>query len=254
MLKYVGRDHPGNRLPAALLAELVDAQDSLLAAEFADAFAFASKVAEDLRLDLGIPADLRGASVSVLTGKSHSELRRFWGGVLQSSGIPEQARALHVLNLAQQTQLVEAFRRPESALQRVRTKVREVVANFPRTAADIEVGRNPGDVIDPYILAATQYLMCGGDFERAIGHLAGRLVKWFLHDGTVIFLAPAMHPAIAAILKFFSYAHLPKHLQERSEPFAKLADELAFGPQNDETAAALRKLLEAKDCAVRAWL
>lgn len=84
--------------------------------------------------------------------------------------------------------------------------------------------------------------------------LAGRPVKWFLHDGTVIFLAPALHPAIAAILKFFSYAHLPKHLQERSEPFAKLADELAFGPQNDETAAALRKLLEAKDCAVRAWL
>lgn len=157
-------------MSAALLAELEEAQDSLLADEFADAFAFASKVAEDLRMDLGVPNDLRGAPVSVLTGKSHSELRRFWGTVLRSSGIPEQAHALHVLNLAQQTQLVEAFRRPENALQRVRAKVREVVANFPRTAADIEVGRNPGDVIDPYILAATQYLMCGGDFERAIGH------------------------------------------------------------------------------------
>ena len=57
------------------------------------------------------------------------------------------------------------------------------------------------------------------------------------------------------ILKFFSYEHLPEKLREVSKPFAdlayKMADEL---PQCAETAAGLRKLLEAKDCAVRAAL
>lgn len=56
------------------------------------------------------------------------------------------------------------------------------------------------------------------------------------------------------LLQFFAYAHLPAHLQEISKPFGELADKIAAGPQNAETTTALRKLLEAKDCAVRAVL
>lgn len=81
--------------------------------------------------------------------------------------------------------------------------------------------------------------------------LAGRPVTVL---GGAMRLAPTLHPGIAALLRFFDYAHLPAHLRERSVPFAKLADELAFGPQNAEMTVALRKLLEAKDYAVRAWL
>lgn len=57
------------------------------------------------------------------------------------------------------------------------------------------------------------------------------------------------------ILKWFKYDHLPEHLQEVSKPFGDLAysmsETLSFGP---ETEAGLRKLLEAKDCMVRARL
>lgn len=64
-----------------------------------------------------------------------------------------------------------------------------------------------------------------------------------------------MHPAIAHVLKFFSYAHLPAHLQEVSKPFSELAQQVATrAPDNQETTVALRKLLEAKDAAVRATL
>lgn len=58
------------------------------------------------------------------------------------------------------------------------------------------------------------------------------------------------------ILEFFSYEHLPVHLQEISKPFATLASEMAErgGNHPQEVAAGLRKLLEAKDCAVRAAL
>ena len=64
-----------------------------------------------------------------------------------------------------------------------------------------------------------------------------------------------MHPAITHVLKFFSYSHLPEKLQAISKPFCDLATEVANrAPENQETTVALRKLLEAKDAAVRAVL
>lgn len=64
-----------------------------------------------------------------------------------------------------------------------------------------------------------------------------------------------MHPAIAHVLKFFTFEHLPARLQEISRPFADLAQQVAErAPDNQETTVALRKLLEAKDAAVRAAL
>lgn len=57
------------------------------------------------------------------------------------------------------------------------------------------------------------------------------------------------------IMQFFAYAHLPPHLQDVSRPFAELANEIVANlPRNPERTAALRKLLESKDAAVRAKL
>lgn len=57
------------------------------------------------------------------------------------------------------------------------------------------------------------------------------------------------------LLQFFAYEHLPPHLQAVSKPFGDVARELAVQlPANAESTTALRKLLEAKDCAVRAVL
>lgn len=57
------------------------------------------------------------------------------------------------------------------------------------------------------------------------------------------------------MLKWFAYEHLPANLRETSEPFAALASQmcgcLTPGP---ERTVMLRKLLEAKDAAVRAKL
>lgn len=55
------------------------------------------------------------------------------------------------------------------------------------------------------------------------------------------------------LLQFFDYEHLSPELQEVSKPFCDLAHRIANElPGNPETTTALRKLLEAKDCAVRA--
>lgn len=55
------------------------------------------------------------------------------------------------------------------------------------------------------------------------------------------------------ILQFFSYGHLPPAMQQVSRPFCELAQLIAEKlPRNPERTVALRKLLEAKDAAVRA--
>ena len=66
------------------------------------------------------------------------------------------------------------------------------------------------------------------------------------------YLIETAHPSVSHVLKYFRYGHLPEHLQAASKPFADLAVMVAEGPGNPETTVALRKLLEAKDAAVRA--
>lgn len=55
------------------------------------------------------------------------------------------------------------------------------------------------------------------------------------------------------VLRFFTYAHLPENLASISADFHRMAWDLAERlPYDNETSAGLRKLLEAKDCMVRA--
>ncbi|QDF18737.1 hypothetical protein SEA_SCENTAE_17 [Gordonia phage SCentae] len=63
---------------------------------------------------------------------------------------------------------------------------------------------------------------------------------------------PDRHPGTVHLASLFAYEHLPRTLQETSKPFSDLKDllieQLGDGP---ELSVALRKLVEAKDCAVR---
>jgi hypothetical protein len=63
-----------------------------------------------------------------------------------------------------------------------------------------------------------------------------------------------MHPTTEAILKHFSFSHLPPHLQAVSQPICELAHKMAQDLDGPELAAGLRKLLEAKDCFVRSMI
>ena len=65
--------------------------------------------------------------------------------------------------------------------------------------------------------------------------------------------APLVRPE--PILQFFDYGHLPPRLQLISGPFGDLAAVIVKTlPRNPERTVALRKLLEAKDAAVRAFI
>ncbi len=56
-------------------------------------------------------------------------------------------------------------------------------------------------------------------------------------------------------IKYFSFEHLPERLQRVSAPIKSLADLMEeMLPDGAEKSAGMRKLLEAKDCFVRAML
>lgn len=66
---------------------------------------------------------------------------------------------------------------------------------------------------------------------------------------------PSMDNQTDPMLQYFQYKHLPFHLMEVSKLFAVQAANLVKHlPRCPERTAALRHLLQSKDCAVRSCL
>jgi hypothetical protein len=64
--------------------------------------------------------------------------------------------------------------------------------------------------------------------------------------------APPTDPRLG-MLKWFGFGHLPPQLQSASEPYSAIASWMMTNLKpGAEATVALRKLLESKDCAVRA--
>lgn len=67
--------------------------------------------------------------------------------------------------------------------------------------------------------------------------------------------ATGRHPSTAHLAQYFEYEHLPTQLQPLSRLCHDLAQDMVDAlPDGPELTAGLRKLLEAKDCFVRAGL
>lgn len=61
------------------------------------------------------------------------------------------------------------------------------------------------------------------------------------------------HPGTLAVLQWFRWEHLRPSLHDVARPFAELAVDMVTAlPDSPELIAGLRKLMEAKDCMVRA--
>lgn len=82
--------------------------------------------------------------------------------------------------------------------------------------------------------------------------------RFAVHSGQDLLIhevQPDAEPASCdePMLKHFGWKHLPDRLQMISRPFAMLAERIVKTTlRGPERTACLRKLLEAKDCAVRA--
>ena len=169
VIEFLPARHPAHRIGVALRAELIRAQRSIIDHAFANAAVFCRRVIADLRIAITVPDDLQSEPVEAVANLPFAELQRMFGRMLVDAGIPESGLELTATNLARRAQLLRAFEDPDAVLRWTTTKVMAIVADLPTTAREIECGRNPGDVLDPYLLAATQALLCEGDFRSAIG-------------------------------------------------------------------------------------
>lgn len=125
------------------------------------------------------------------------------------------------------------------------TKVGEIVFVWnAELSPPYAPGQFPRVGNEVWAASTTQYDFTPATIEEVRAHLGGA-------DGACDFTAPQIEAD--PILKFFHYGHLPQDLQKVSRPFCELARQMiAVLPRNAERTVSLRKLLEAKDAAVRA--
>lgn len=169
MLRFISARNPVQRVNPEVLRRLVDAQNSVLDQEFATGADLYARVFDDLKLPISVPTGSQDVAAQVVSDRPFAQLTDDFVRLLNDEGITGRAAWVHAVNLAQRTHLVRAFTHPDVVVQRVTEKIEDVVRAFPREAADIERGGNPGDVLDPYILTATQTLLYGGSLQEAIG-------------------------------------------------------------------------------------
>lgn len=100
-------------------------------------------------------------------------------------------------------------------------------------------------------------LIAAGRRESAAGHLpAGDDhpgLRPLDQRGQLIM---ARHPGVTSLLRWFDAQHLPSEFRDIVDPASNLATEMisAISVDSPELTEGLRKLLEAKDCFVRAFI
>lgn len=168
-LQHVARRNPIHRVNDETLVRLCNAQSNAFDVEFKNVRELLQRALDDTKIAMQVPRKLAGTPAAEFGEQPFADLYGTCHSLLKSSGIKSaEVLHLHATNLAQRIQLLRAFAHPEPVMESVQAKVIEVVKGFPKNAGDIEVGKNPGDVLDPYILSATQFLLCDGKFSDAI--------------------------------------------------------------------------------------
>ena len=167
-LLFLPSTHKANKIQEDLIKKIIRAQTNFIENQFKSAAELWKKVADDLKQNIPPPDGLDNIDVRKFTDRHLSSIIEFLYKRLTEAGIPSSAIDLQAFNLANRFHLLLAFDDPDSAIARVTTKVKEISSTFPKTIKDIERGKNPGDVLDPYILAATEILLFNGNFTKAI--------------------------------------------------------------------------------------
>ncbi len=168
-IRYLSDRNPIQRVNSHCLNALIAAQRSVVDYVYSDAAEFYSTVIDDMKLSLPTPIQLKDRPAQDFADQPFADLVDQYLSHLKSADLNDDASRARAQELASRTQLLRAFEEPDIVLERVTEKVHDVVMTFPRSAEDLERGRNPGDVLDPYILMAAQLLLYGGDFQKAIG-------------------------------------------------------------------------------------
>jgi hypothetical protein len=179
---FVSPTHPINKVDAVLQQKLRRAQDNIFEKNFGSGGELIERVFDDVKAKLRVPDAAKRSAATDFADRPLTELYTFYKELAKNENMPLASIPLFAQNAAERTQLVSAFDNPDAVVRYVGEKVALSVEKFPKTADDIECGSNPGDVIDPYILAATQQLMYAGNFESAVGATVAHKALMMIED------------------------------------------------------------------------
>jgi len=146
LLRFLSDKNPIQRVAEPVREKLKRAQENHFEFQFASAAALLARSADDLKLKIHIPRELSSAPASSLADKPYSSLLDDILPIIKAAGVAPDAARLHALAVSQRIHLLRAFDDPDRVLSRASLKIAAIVETFPKTAADIECGRNPGDV------------------------------------------------------------------------------------------------------------
>ena len=167
-LKFLPKDHPVQAINAELLRRLRAAQDNLLDRHFDSPRDLCDQACRDCGVDPRLCEPLGDEPLFPFADSPRADLVQQLQSFAAGLGLPLETATEVVPVVAERIQLIRAFEDPDAVVDSVRRKVREVTDGFPREASQIERGKNPGDLLDPFLIAATQELMYGGDVYGAI--------------------------------------------------------------------------------------
>jgi len=163
-IAYLPSDHAVHGIRPDLRQAFAAAQASALERTFATSGDLVRAGCRRAGVPLAIADAFDGEPLLPFADLPHPSLATLLRDAPAAAGLSHGATVL----LADQIQLLRAFAQPDAVIERVRAKVERVVAGFPRGAAELECGRNPGDVMDPFLLGATQFLLCGGSIGQGL--------------------------------------------------------------------------------------
>ncbi|HTB98127.1 MAG TPA: hypothetical protein VK716_14040 [Terracidiphilus sp.] len=167
-LLHVPSNHPLNGIRDDLKEKFRASQESLLELEFSSGYDLCARAVSDLKVNLSVPEELRDTPATSFGDRKHKALMKLFIDALLKDGMPEHAVGKQAETLAQRVELLRAFKHPDAVVEFAEEKVTDIVRRFPVSAKQIQCGRNPGDVLDPYIFAAAQGLIYIDDFEGTI--------------------------------------------------------------------------------------
>lgn len=174
-LRYCDDNHPIYQVPNALLTRIRNAQDAVLEHAYSSSKEFCQHACALAMQPASLADTVAGMKLDRLAALSHSELTAHFGA--SNTDLSPQA----IGELCDHIQLLGAFADPNDAIERLRSRVELVVKGFPRTAAEIERGKNPGDVLDPFLLTATSELLFAGNvpdaMEATVAHKAMMMIE-----------------------------------------------------------------------------
>lgn len=99
-------------------------------------------------------------------------------------------------DLADQIQLQRAFVDPRAVTDSIALDVVSTISKFPASAENLKVGHNPGDVLDPYLLAANYELLSERSMQKTIESTASHKILMKIED-----LVGNLHQNVAGFMR-----------------------------------------------------